>query len=221
MELARCSKDCSKSSQHRKLLSYLLSRCFRFVFLPFVVAALPQICWGNRFRRDARNKTCKVTVDGTDYSIYEPIPFSTKWFSHKFNGPGLRYEIGVCIQTGDIVWTHGPFPCGEWSDLRMFWSRLINRLLPGEMVEADKGHIGEPHKVRTPRDHVSQSDKRAKDRARSRHETVNRRLKQWGCLAETYRHACQTHKVLFAAAAVCTQVASRAASHPFRVTVRN
>jgi len=46
-----------------------------------------------------------VTVDGTDdCPIQEPHPFSTQWYSHKFKGPGLHYELAVCILTGYIVW---------------------------------------------------------------------------------------------------------------------
>ena len=59
---------------------------------------------------------CKITVDGTDFRIQEPSPFDPKWYSHKFRGPGLRYEIGVCIKTGWIVWVNGPFPAGAWPD---------------------------------------------------------------------------------------------------------
>ena len=55
-------------------------------------------------------------MDGVDFEIQEPFPFkkdySEKWFSHKFKGPGLRYEILVCIQTGDIVSVSELFPCG-------------------------------------------------------------------------------------------------------------
>ena len=53
-----------------------------------------------------------MTVDGTDVMIWEPTPFSKMWYSHKFHGAELRYEIGMCIQTGDIVWVNGPFKCG-------------------------------------------------------------------------------------------------------------
>ena len=38
---------------------------------------------------------CWISLDGTDFRIQEPTPFDPKWFSHKFKGPGLRYEIGV------------------------------------------------------------------------------------------------------------------------------
>ena len=72
----------------------------------------------NRFRNDS-GKTCKMTVDGVDCPIQEPIPFDPQWFSHKFRGPGLKYEIAVCIQTGDIVWANGPFKCGKWPDVKI------------------------------------------------------------------------------------------------------
>ena len=40
---------------------------------------------------------CLISIDGTDCQIQEPTPFSPKWFSHKFNGPGIRYEVGILI----------------------------------------------------------------------------------------------------------------------------
>ena len=49
---------------------------------------------------------CRISVDGTDERICEPTPFGPKWYSHKFHGPGLRYEIGIGIETGYIVWAH-------------------------------------------------------------------------------------------------------------------
>jgi hypothetical protein len=95
-----------------------------------------------------------MTVDGTDCPIVEPSPFDSKWFSHKFRGAGLRYEVGVCIQTGNIVWVNGPFPAGTWSDLKIFKAKLANHLLPGEMVEVD-GTYRHP-KCRMPSEFVSQ-----------------------------------------------------------------
>ena len=70
----------------------------------------------------------------------EPSEFDPKWWSHKFNGPGLRYEIAICIRTGDIVWAHGGVPCGEWPDLRLARNAFIDRLLPGEKAIADGGY---------------------------------------------------------------------------------
>ena len=60
-----------------------------------------------------------MSIDGTNFRIYEPSPFSPKWFSHKFHGPGLRYEVGIAIRTGWIVWINGPYPPGDWPDVRI------------------------------------------------------------------------------------------------------
>ena len=67
---------------------------------------------------------CLVSVDGTDFEIQEPWPYhrlhSRMWFSHKFKGPGLRYEVGLSILGGEIVWIGGPYACGLWPDLKIF-----------------------------------------------------------------------------------------------------
>ena len=81
-----------------------------------------------------------ITVDGTDFRIREPTPFSPMWFSHKFKGAALCYEVGVSINGGGIVWVNGPYACGMWPDISIFCARLMGMLRPGEMVEADNGY---------------------------------------------------------------------------------
>ena len=39
------------------------------------------------------------SLDGTDFEIFEPEPFVS--FSHKFKGPGLRYEID--LSSKDVI----------------------------------------------------------------------------------------------------------------------
>ena len=46
----------------------------------------------NRFDGwDGKTKAL-MTVDGTDCIVNEPWPFDKKWFSKKFNGPGVKYD---------------------------------------------------------------------------------------------------------------------------------
>ena len=71
---------------------------------------------------------CKITVDGTDFRIMEPYPFDEKWLSEKFNGPGVKYEVGICIQTGWIVHVNGPYACGQWHDLAVARDSLCYKL---------------------------------------------------------------------------------------------
>lgn len=147
-----------------------------------------------------------VTVDGTDFRICEPSPFSPKWYSHKFKGPGLRYEVAISINGGDIVHVYGPFPCGAYPDISIFRRKLIDMLVDGEMVEADRGYRGEPNKVRIPVDYFTKKQKKMKSRARARQETCNRRFKQFGVLGQRFRHGISKHKIVFESVAVITQL---------------
>ncbi|CAB9518774.1 hypothetical protein SEMRO_962_G225190.1 [Seminavis robusta] len=169
---------------------------------------------------DDRGRTCLLSLDGTDYRINEPmddeefeyykdgkrLPFNPKWYTKKFNGPGVRYEIAICIQTGKICWAYGPFPCGKWSDSRIFQHNLQHQLGENEMVEADGGYAGLPFDVRTPNDSLNDDDKRAKGQVRARHEAINRRLKQWGVLGQKFRHELGFHKTCFRAVVMMTQL---------------
>jgi len=150
-----------------------------------------QIDFNNRFKCDA-GCTCKITLDGTDFRIYEPSPFNPCWFSHKFNGPALRHEIGVCIQTGEIVWISGPYPAGSWPDLRIARDWIIYEIEEGEMILADGGHCDGHQFFMTPNGQ-NDDDQHMKAIARARHETINRRFKQWDILGSRWRHPLDRH----------------------------
>jgi hypothetical protein len=164
-----------------------------------------KIRWQDRFKGD-RGKTCKVTVDGTDFKIARQTPHAKDkmYYSHKFKHAALRYEVAVCIQTGMIVWFNGPFPAGRWPDINIFRRNLKNMLLPGEMVEADRGY--KDVACRHCDVVVSKSDARAKSRAMRRHETVNSDLKTFGCLENRWRHDLTKHGLAFTACAFLIQM---------------
>ena len=87
-----------------------------------------------------------MTVDGADFRIKEQRKrFDPKWYSHKSNGPAVRYEVGICIQTGWICWINGPFPAGTWTDLRISRECLVDELKPWELLLADNGYSGAYH----------------------------------------------------------------------------
>jgi hypothetical protein len=80
------------------------------------------------------------------------------WFSHKFNGAGVRYELGVCIQTGNIVWVAGPFLPGDYPNVTIFQLGMMPRLGEGETVEADSSYAGDIP-VHTPEDYGGSIEK--------------------------------------------------------------
>jgi hypothetical protein len=146
---------------------------------------------------------CFISVDGTDFRILEPVPFDRKWYSHKINGPGLRYEIGMCISTGHIVWAHGGLPCGEWPDLRLSRDALIYFMSSTEKALADKGYRDKNYFVYS----CNESEFRAEyKKIMAWHETVNRRLKKFGVLQCRFRHELHLHPRCFHAVVNLTQL---------------
>ena len=156
-----------------------------------------------------------MSVDGTHFRIQEPTPFDTKWFSHKFNGPGLSYEVGIAISTGDIVWFNGPFHASV-NDRTIFRSKLKKLLSTGEKVIADRGYEGDSRAI-TPNDGKDYVHKRSMRKIRARHETVNARFKNWGCLDQTYRHDVKKHHMIFRAVVTLVQVNISTGNIPFQL----
>jgi DDE superfamily endonuclease len=91
------------------------------------------------------------------------------------------------------------------NDVTIFRSALKYQVQPGEFVEADGGYIGEP-KIKSKRDFLNERHKQQKSTVRARHESVNKRLKQFKILGNKYRHPIEKHDAVFRAVAVLTQL---------------
>ena len=78
----------------------------------------------------------------------------------------------------------------------------MHRLDDDEMVEADNGYKGLTWCVRRKCEYVSRGDKVAKKMAMARHETINRRLKQFSVLGKRFRQSLNKHKFCHRAVAV-------------------
>jgi hypothetical protein len=123
---------------------------------------------------------------------------------------GLRYEVALCILTGDIVWINGPFPCGLFNDITIFRHSLLSNLATNERVEADDGYIGEaPQYVKCPKCITNPRETEyMQQRCRNQQESVNRRFKNWGILQQVFRqsHRISDHGDIFRAIVVLTQI---------------
>ena len=157
-----------------------------------------------------------MSVDGTDFQILQK---GSRFWSHKFKKSGLRYEVGICILTGDIVWINGPYPAGSYPDISIFRDGIMHHLDPFERVEADDGYIGEaPRHVKCPMSFTHNKNNEAmQSRVRRRQETVNKRFKDWGILRQIYRHHPTNHGDVFRAIAILTQMAINRGEPLFQV----
>lgn len=140
------------------------------------MGAVFQIIWENRLKNDS-GEDCLVSVDGTDFRVAQHGP---KFSSHKFAGKsGLRYEVCLCIKTGEIVWVNGPYECGSWPDISIFRDSLQSHLGRNERCEADDGYIGDhPEYIKCPGGFANpQQTEFMQQRVRNRQETGNFRFK--------------------------------------------
>ena len=114
----------------------------------------------------------------------------SSFYSFKFKKSGLRYEIGLCILTVDVVWINGPFEADDWVDLAIFRNSLKSNLEDGEIVEADDGYVGEaPEFVKCPASFTNPKETLfIQQRVLNRQEAVNKRMKNWRILKQVYHH---------------------------------
>lgn len=99
---------------------------------------------------------------------------------------------------------------GDWNDLKIFRDGLLQHLEEGERVEADDGYRGEaPTHCMVPSNPFTNRPERKKlqTRVRLRHETVNERFKNWGCLSNRFRHGIEKHSACFRSVVCLTQLA--------------
>jgi len=113
----------------------------------------------------------------------------------------VRYEVGVTVRTGRLVWISGPWPAGSHSDITIFRSNLKKQLGTQEFVIADSGY-GDLRCMQPPLRNHPKYETYA--RIRARHEVVNKRLKQFAVLTRTFRHRRSFHGVCFRAVANIT-----------------
>lgn len=114
----------------------------------------------------------------------------------------MKYEVGLCIRTGEIVWIYGGFPAGEVNDLGLASKLFLTKLNRGEKVIGDLGY--NHYKFITPHTHPQTA--RLQKNIRSRHETVNSRLKAFKVLSTPFRHDISKHLLCFYAVAKIVQM---------------
>ena len=182
----------------------------------FSVLCFPfEVKWENR-NIGWQGGACRITIDGTDCRIQEPQPFSPTWYSHKFKGAGLRYEVGVAIATGWIVWVFGPFPCGACNNLGVARTMVQTMMETDKMYVGDKGYQDGGLFGYTPTGQHNYQQ-RVEGLARARHETVNGQLKKWNVLSNKFWHPLELHNMVFFGITNITQLSIEEDSPTFQV----
>ena len=150
-----------------------------------------KIKFQNRLKRNAsrskeKRRLAKISVDGVDLLKKEDFPFDPKYASHKFgNSPAFSYEISLSIVSYDVVWVNGPFKGGS-PDLNNFRYGGLKEVLArcNEMVVTDSGYRDERVRLRNEGLH---EERNMNSLIRARQETVNQRIKNFGCMSQRWR----------------------------------
>ena len=160
-----------------------------------------------------------LVVDGTNCPILEPGDFSPIWYSHKFNGPGVRYEIASSIQTGLILWTNGPFAAGLCPDDEIFAEFLAHKLYDDEVVHADRGYNNPDNRfiIFHPGVVATQAQLRANKVVRAWHETINQKFKKYKIISNKFRHNLEWHGNCFQAVASLVQLTMIHDEKPYEI----
>jgi DDE superfamily endonuclease len=172
------------------------------------VLILFKIVWNQQENENGEVFDFQISVDGTHCRINEPgnNP-SSEWYSHKFHKAAVNYEIGIDLHSSKVVWVNGPFPAGQ-SDLCVYRKEngLRTVIQEGKKVIADNGYQSKDEiNLSTPNPFDSNAVKQYKTRARARHESFNKRIKDFGILSERFRHGFNKHKIAFESVCVIVQ----------------
>jgi hypothetical protein len=94
---------------------------------------------------------------------------------------------------------NGGLPCGEWNDLNIARSLVINQLDGGEKMMADAGYRDFNYFLN--REHSPMNWI-----VMARHETCNSKIKNFKVLSGTYRHCIAKHEMCLRAVANLVQL---------------
>jgi len=147
-----------------------------------------------------------ISVDGVQCRFHEVkhavLSKDPSKFAHKYNGPGLGYELALHLFESRLVWVRKNNRTAD-SDLKAYRQQLKKKIPAGKKVIADGGYRdkNDPN-IATPNIHDPEALKTFKARARMRQEAFHARIKRFNCLTSDFRHNEERHANCFEAICV-------------------
>ena len=155
-----------------------------------------------------------ISVDCVNFRAWEKkhptLNKDPKFYDHKHNSCGFKYEIALRVYEPKFAWIKGPIRCGK-GDREVFKEDgLREKMRSGhgnKMGIADGGYEGQEAIgfLCLPNSTNPRGLQQLKSRALCRHESLNGRLVDFGILQQTFRHGMECHKVALEAVAVIVQ----------------
>ena len=153
-----------------------------------------------------------LTGDCADFHIDEPSPWNSKWYSEKFNGPGVKYLVAIAIYSNNICFADGPRYAGSGDESTFYKQTILTEIPEDEPIEVDSGPGGD---MRLMGPECGSSRKKRKDKSiiRGRQETIFAMFKHFNVLDTHFHHRytseakmMRQHKLCFDSVAVIIQI---------------
>jgi len=147
-----------------------------------------------------------ISVDGVQCRFHEVkhavLSKDPAYFAHKFNGPGLGYELALHLFEPRLVWLRKNEKTKD-SDLKAYRQQLKNMIPPGKLVVADGGYRDKQDpQMASPNAYDTPELKTFKARARMRQEHFHSRIKAFNCLTGQFASSEMRHADCFEAICV-------------------
>jgi hypothetical protein len=122
------------------------------------------------------------------------------YYSGKAKQHTIKYEIGVHPDTGFLVWVGGPV-AGAVHDMTLARkSGVLDLLGENEFILADKGYVGHFCIITPFKGELTEAEKAINHFLGSRRwivEHIIKRIKNFNCLRQKWRHSRTLHKYVF------------------------
>ena len=150
-----------------------------------------------------------LSIDGVDFKTWEPSTShfnrDPSWCSSKLKASAYRYKIAIDVWSSKVVWVNGPYKAGSNNDLKIFKSKLMDKMPNGKKAIADRGYTGVEVYVCIPSTRDPPHVRKFSSRVRCRHKTFNGRIKNFSSMNQTWSHGIRKHKIALEAVCVILQ----------------
>lgn len=129
------------------------------------------------------------SINRTHFRRCEKYSFFSKFYSHNFNEPGLRYKLLLKLSEDTILWKIDPFHCGTFPDQNIFRGNLKTKLSHGDGVICEKRYssVNCGTAANIALSAISDNNLDICQRARARHECLNSVSKYFSILHHIFR----------------------------------
>jgi hypothetical protein len=162
------------------------------------------IRWDKGFD-DPERETHIISIDGADMMAWERknayLLKDPAFCFHKSNGCAYRYMIAVSVYWLKILGIYGPYP-GSYSEIKIFQEHIKTKIKQGKYAVANKGNKDSSIiMLALPIPVDNWDNKKFKACVLARHEMVNRQIKLYNSMADTWKHGMDKHVIAIRAVA--------------------